>query len=256
MRSSIRGMLPLSVLGAVLCVAGSGCQSMHWPSWSGRDACETCDPSGCDECRNGDACDCNEKGPKRWSEEWYAERSDRPIGARQVCKKGKLWPPFPRPTGPEPEASARFHAAHYWPYPYVCDDRAYVRNVCEMQVANGWMAETTLYDYHFDEETQELNHSGREHVGWMLRNVPPQRRTIYVQSLFDTEKTQKRLAATRNLVTAWSPTDVPSIELRTTEPFGRPANEIDHIERAVRGSMPEPRIQYQALPSGTGGSGG
>jgi hypothetical protein len=42
--------------------------------------------------------------------------------------------------------------------------------------------------------------------------------------------------------------------LRVTSPVGRPAVEIDMIRRAEMSTIPNPRITYEALPTGGNGS--
>ena len=74
-------------------------------------------------------------GPFPFSEEWYRMRADDPVGTRQVEKHGKYWPPYPRPVGRKQAFSHTFHAAHYWPHPYNCEDQAYVRNILDQQTA-------------------------------------------------------------------------------------------------------------------------
>ncbi len=44
----------------------------------------------------------------------------------------------------------------------------------------------------------------------------------------------------------------PPIMLRVATPYGRPAQEIDHIRNTEIATMPEPRVQYQALPTSGG----
>ena len=41
----------------------------------------------------------HDTGLERGSAEWWAERALDPPGVRQRCKKGKMWPVRPRPTG-------------------------------------------------------------------------------------------------------------------------------------------------------------
>ncbi len=53
--------------------------------------------------------------------------------------------------------SHTYYSEHYWPLPYVCQDRAYVHAAMEQQTALGWQEDTTLFDRHFDPETQHLN---------------------------------------------------------------------------------------------------
>lgn len=194
--------------------------------------------------------------PHRWSEEWYAREAQTPVGQRQVYKKGKLWPPFPRPTGKEQQFTHKYHAAHYWPYPYSLDDRTFVRNVSAMQIDNGWVTATTLYDYHFEDDTYELNHAGRMQLRWILESAPVQRRTIFVQYGMSPEITERRLMSARQDASLLvGPEAVPPILVRVTSPYGRPASEIVDIRRAEIKSLPAPRIAY-GTGSGSGSSGG
>jgi hypothetical protein len=177
--------------------------------------------------------------------------ASRPVGARQKCKKGKLWPPFARPDGPKQQFCHRYHAAHYWPYPHICDDRQYVRNFSELQCSNGWMEGTTLFDYHFEEDELTLNHSGENHLRWILVHAPVHRRAVWVQASFNREISDDRLAAVQDRVAELvGEGEIPPVMLRITSAAGRPAEEIDLIRRAELNSTPEPRIVYQALTGG------
>ncbi len=119
-------------------------------------------------------------GPFPFSEEWYRMRADDPVGTRQVEKHGKYWPPYPRPVGRKQTFSHAFHAAHYWPHPYNCEDQAYVRNILDQQTSAGWVNATTLHDYYFNADTQQLTEAGQTHLLWIAASVPPQYRTVYV----------------------------------------------------------------------------
>lgn len=173
----------------------------------------------------------------------YAERAGDPIGARQVYKHGKLWPPYPRPTGPANLPSHLYHAAHYWPYPYVCQDRDYVRSLSGAQISNGWVAMTTLYDYHFDPDTHQLNASGRMQLRWILENAPARHRYTFVQTASDPVSSETRLASVKTEAGLMlGDESLPPVMLRVTSPLGRPAEEIDAIRRIDRESIIEPRI--------------
>jgi hypothetical protein len=199
--------------------------------------------------------DCSEDGLSRWGDDGY-EHADSPVGTRQVYKHGKQWPPYPRPTGPEQPKWHQYHAAHYWPLPYVCADRAYVYEITQAQVNKGWETETTLYEYHFLEDNQSLDRSGRMRVEWILRHVPAPHRVIWVQTGDTPETSQIRLAAVQTAVSEMigDSGDVPPIMLRVATPVGRPAIEIDMIRKSELSTIPEPRIQYESLPTGTGAS--
>ena len=173
---------------------------------------------------------------------YYAERACDPIGAKQVEKHGKLWPPFPRSTGPANLPSHLYHAEHYWPHPYNCQDRDYVRSITAAQVSNGWVTMTTLYDYHFD-ETHQLNESGRLQLRWILENAPNRHRFAFVQAGVDNATSQSRVVAVKNEATLLVGADqAPPVLVRVTSPLGRPAEEVDEIRRMERKSMVNPRI--------------
>ncbi len=183
----------------------------------------------------------------------YADRACDPIGARQVTKHGKQWPPYPRPTGPANLPSHLYHAAHYWPYPYTCEDREFVRALSGAQVSNGWITMTTLYDYHFEPDTHQLNPSGRMQVRWILENAPARHRYIFVQAAVDQSASETRVAMAKNEAVALiGDEQVPPVLIRVASPVGRPAEEIDVIRRLERESTLKPRI---TPPVGTATSG-
>lgn len=194
-------------------------------------------------------------GPERWSDQWYAPKADEPVSARQKWRFGKLWPPYPRPVGDDPECSHVLHANVYWPLPYVCYDRAYVRTISNLQVANGWTAEATLYDCHFDPETQCLNQAGQLHLRWIMENVPPERRCAWVQTSIDQSVSQHRLNHVREQAVAMvGESNCPPVMLRVGTTDGRPATELDTLRRSYMSTMPPPRIKY--VGAGTSGNGG
>ena len=192
--------------------------------------------------------------PRRNSAEWYEGQAEAPVGARQVHKYGKDWPPYPRPTGPRQQFSHIYHANHYWPHPYVCHDRAAVNELSEIQIQNGWIEETTLFDYHFHPETNELNHSGKLHLRWIIENVPINRRTAWVQAGQDVAMSTARQAAVRNsAVEMFGEANVPPIMVRITSPVGRPASEINEIRKKEMSTIINPRVKLTALPTGASG---
>ncbi|MGE3314397.1 MAG: hypothetical protein AB7O26_04715 [Planctomycetaceae bacterium] len=195
--------------------------------------------------------------PRRYSDEWWAREAEKPVGARQKDHKGKLWPPYPRPADDGGQQCCHeYHAAHYWPYPYICEDRSYVRNLSQAQINNGWITETTLYSYHFNEETHELTDSGRLHLRWILENVPPEHRMVWVQTAPNKDVAAVQLLNVRSAaVEIAGEENLPGISHRVTTPTGRPALEVDAIRRLEIQSIPEPRIVIEALPTGTGGGG-
>lgn len=188
--------------------------------------------------------------------DWYARRSLDPVGARQKYYKGKYWPPYPRPEGLSMLPSHRYHAAHYWPYPYSCQDRASVAEFNEAQEEAGWIDATTLYEYHFEMDGQTLNRAGRLQLRWIMRNTPEHRRVLHVQAGDNETASNLRMASVHAEALEMVGSElVPPILLRVTAPLGRSAFEVDAIQRAERSTILAPRITPPFNSGGTSGSG-
>ncbi len=183
-------------------------------------------------------------------------RADDPPGTRQVEKDGKLWPPYPRPVGRKQTFKHAFHTAHYWPYPYNCEDRAYVNNLLDQQTAAGWVTATTLHDYYFHPETQQLNEAGQNQLLWITASAPAQYRTIYVSQGKSPEMGQLRVGQVEQYFQQAGTVSVPPIMLRQEFFAGRPANEVDRLRALELQSIPRPRIYNIGVTGGAGGGGG
>ncbi|QDT55145.1 hypothetical protein Pan44_31870 [Caulifigura coniformis] len=197
------------------------------------------------------------EGPKRGTAEYYCQRSDEPVGERQKFHHGKAWPPFARPCGPEQTCIHKFHANHYWPYPYNVQDRDDVRLALQTQVDNGWCAATTMYDYHFDAGTHLLNSAGQQHLNWIFTQAPPQHRHIYISTAPDTAQNDVRMQSVQKALAGYAGGEASMpVTLRATHPLGRPATEVEQIfTNAATNALP-PTIEYQAIGSAasTGGN--
>jgi hypothetical protein len=181
-------------------------------------------------------------GPRWHSEQWYEGRAGDPPGARQHYKYGKYWPPFSRPTGPGQTFWHKYHHTHYWPYPYNCEDRAFVQSVVQQQANIGWETATTLHDYHFDAETNRLNSAGETHLRWILTQAPPHRRTTYVARGATNDIGQFRLTQVQQAAREITGSDSAPILLKDDSFLGRPAIEIDTLRRLELQSIPQPRL--------------
>lgn len=201
--------------------------------------------------------DANACPEPRWhTEAWWQARAQEPVGARQFECKGKEWPPYPRPVGPEQPLCHIYHAEHYWPWPYMCTDRQVVLDMTRIQEANGWLSETTLYDYHFNAESNELTVPGKLQLKWILENVPPSYRTVWVQQAEDQAVSQLRMNNVRSVAARFtSQANVPTIAFRPAIAPGRPAIEVDSIRRKELESIPSPRIAFEAGAGGAGSTG-
>lgn len=115
----------------------------------------------------------------------------------------------------------------------------------QTQANNGWRSYTTLYDYHFDADTQELNQAGRLKLRWISLHVPQQYRLAYVAEGLTTQDSEIRLANVQTAADSISGTDSsPPVILRAAQALGTPAQEVDLLRRSYLGSIPEPRLPY------------
>lgn len=193
-------------------------------------------------------------GPLPFTEEWYRLRADDPPGARQIEKDGKLWPPYPRPVGRKQTLKHAYHTAHYWPYPYNCDDRAYVNNLLDQQAASGWVTATTLHDYYFNPETHQLNDAGQNYLAWIVVSAPPQHRTVYVSQGPSIETGQLRAKEVEQHLQRTGVEQMPPVLVRQEFFAGRPANEVDALRKLELNSIPRPRLF--TIGNGSGGRSG
>jgi hypothetical protein len=144
-----------------------------------------------------------------------------------------------------------YHAEHYWPWPYLCTDRQCVNDMVHAQESNGWLSETTLFEYYFNADTNDLTVPGKLHLKWILDYAPSSYRSVWIQSVDDPAAGQQRmnnvrLAATR-LVGA---NNLPPIQYRVSMPPSRPAIEVDTIRRKELQTIPNPRIPLPASAAG------
>lgn len=188
------------------------------------------------------------------SDAWWAEKAELPPGVRQSRWKGKMWPVAPRSTAPKQQLTHVYHSQHYWPHPYAAQDSLAVHRMIDTQTALGWQDQTTLYDRHFDQNTQSLNTAGRLQLEYILFTVPPQRRSVYVQATHSSDGDEIRRASVAEAAAQLSPGQNPAdITIRSCEEFGRPAAEVASIAQQYLQSTPVPRI---SSGSGGGFSGG
>ncbi len=187
------------------------------------------------------------------SAEWWSQQAMLPPGVRQKCYKGKMWPVQPRPTVPRQQFSHTYHSAHYWPLPYVCQDREYVRSIVNTQLANGWTEGTTLYDRHFGED-QMLNVPGELQLIDIMEITPSAYRTIYVQSSYNADIDNARVSNVQQMVAQITGgTDMVPVSIRRGRDYSRPASEVQSINDLYNQSLPVPRL---GAAGGGGGGGG
>jgi hypothetical protein len=193
-------------------------------------------------------------GPRRGTPEYLEMRAGDPPGRRQFYYGGKFWPDRPRPTGEDLPWLHTYHATHYWPHPYVCQDRAIVNAFSSIQVNNGWVEATTFFDYHFDADSNQLNHAGKQHLQWILSQVPMECRTPYLAQSFDPTVNISRVAAMeQEMAVLVGPEHSLPVLLRVASPSPRNASELNSIYQLRSTNILPPIITY-STDTGSGGT--
>ncbi len=117
-----------------------------------------------------------------------------------------------------------------------------MRNIADTQTSLGWQQETTLYDRHF-EGGRQLNVPGRLHLTDILEVAPSSRRTVYVQSSYDAEKDNARVANVQQVIAELTGgTELLPVVLRKGRDYSRPASEVKVINDLYTESIPTPRL--------------
>jgi hypothetical protein len=142
-----------------------------------------------------------------------------------------------------------YHRNEAWPFPFICPDRAAVREPFRIMVDNGWRRQNLLGQHHFNSETNRLTTAGELRVHWIMTQAPPERRSIFVERAANPEVTAQRLAVARDYAAQVS---IDGQEPQTFESHlvseGRPASIVDATNVRFYESMRPP-----VLPPPIGG---
>jgi hypothetical protein len=145
---------------------------------------------------------------------------------------------------------AATHRNNAWPEAFIPADRYAARAPFATCVANGWRAQNTLIDDHFDDETGRLNEAGAERVKSILVYTPPAYRTVFVLRGNTPEITATRMATVQEVAIRVVPAgEVAPVIDTNIEPRSTPAYYIVDVDRSFRESTPAPR-----LPAGMRGT--
>jgi hypothetical protein len=150
-----------------------------------------------------------------------------------------------------------FHKNHQWPKPFVYQDREAVIAPFEAMVHGGWKQQTMICEYHFQPDSARLTTSGENKLRWILRQAPPEHRTIYVQESASRKLTLARIDAVEQLAARQVPSgQVPGVVAVNTPADYTPADDVDGVMREFSKSAPSPRIPASAAGASGGASSG
>ncbi len=128
-----------------------------------------------------------------------------------------------------------------WPYPYICPDRAAVREPFEIMVRNGWRRQNLLGGYLFDPATNQLTMAGQLQVRWIMTQAPPAYRQVFIERSLDPAVTAERIAATRQFAARVSlDGQLPEVFESGLMAEGRPAAIVDTTNVKFMENMPAP----------------
>lgn len=143
-----------------------------------------------------------------------------------------------------------------WPEPFVRQDRETVRHPFRQMVDNGWKSQNTLSDYLFDPGTNELTVAGQAKLHYILTQVPPHRRQVYVLEAATQEETAVRVASVYRSITQIAPDTSPCAVMTTKiVPRGGEGWYLYDVEQAYRQFTPPPRLSSVVGGGFTGGGG-
>jgi len=152
-----------------------------------------------------------------------------------------------------------YHRNVAWPAPFVQPDRESVLEPFAIMTANGWRRENLLSAHHFTDDNTQLNQAGEARVRYILTQMPPNRRVIFVQRGHSPDVTEQRLAIVQRsgnrMVPRGTLVDVAESDVVDD---GWPADDIDAVTRKFNSTRPDPRLRKASsnADSGAPGSGG
>jgi hypothetical protein len=144
-----------------------------------------------------------------------------------------------------------------WPEPFALQDRELVRDPFRIMADNGWKLQNTFGDHLFEPDENELTYAGQMKLRWILSQLPPHRRSIFVVEGETQPATAGRVASVYKHMAEIAP-DAASCPVQTTKiiPPGGDGSYLDSLDQTYRSSMPLPRLPApQPAVGATSGSG-
>jgi hypothetical protein len=137
-----------------------------------------------------------------------------------------------------------------WPWPYLCPDRAAVREPFAMMVDNGWRRQNLLGPHHFDATKGTLTTAGELKVHWIMTQAPPERRSIFVERSLDASVTAERVEAARDYAARVAADGrTPQVGDTHLVSEGRPAAAVDAVYTRFNESMKPPVLPAPSASS-------
>jgi hypothetical protein len=140
----------------------------------------------------------------------------------------------------------------YWPEPFIWADRKATIAPFGQMVANGWRRQNLLSDYHFNDDDTQLNSAGEAKIRYILTQMMPSRRTIFVQRGLTPEETASRINLVNRAALNMLPEGaMPDIQESDLPNDGWPADDIDAVARRYNATRPDPRLTNDQSSGGS-----
>jgi hypothetical protein len=147
------------------------------------------------------------------------------------------------------EFKTHCHRVNAWPHPFLLEDREMVRTPFRTMADNGWKLQNTLSDHLFTPEENELTYAGQLKLRWILTQIPPHRRQIYVVEAHVREDTANRVASVYEHLATIAPHAACPVFVTQIAPRGGDGSYLNDMDRAYKLALPAP-----SLPAVSSGS--
>lgn len=146
-----------------------------------------------------------------------------------------------------------WHRNNMWPQPFIMADRIAVCEPFAIQINNGWRLQNTIGDAYFDPNNNELTVAGQAKVKWIVQQAPISRRTVFVLMTEDREVTNARVRSVQQASERFAIKGPPAEVLLTDrDVIGGSGEYYDSVDRALKSSVPAPRLPARASNGGAG----
>ncbi len=150
-----------------------------------------------------------------------------------------------------------YHRNKAWPEPFLRADRESVNIPFGMMIANGWRKQNLISDYLFQEDSPKLTMAGEQKLRFILTQMPPTRRTVFVQRGTSPDVTANRIAVVQRTAAGIVPLGTVAEVVESDLPNdGWPADDIDAVAKRFNSTRPDPRIRSTSSGGGSGGGSG
>lgn len=141
-----------------------------------------------------------------------------------------------------------------WPAPFSVEERKLVRTPFQIMADNGWKLQNTLSDHLFTPEENKLTYAGQLKLRWILTEIPPHRRQVYVMEAHKREDTATRVASVYEHLAEIAPRTACAVFVTQIAPRGGDGSYLNAMDQAYKAALPSPSLP--GMSSGGGESSG